>query len=267
MLNEVLNEITINEGEFVGSQDQWLFTLAGLDISWTDIKVTAINDSIETALNSYEVPQNNGRGFLSYFKRGRQITLTVYIRGDTRELFQQNLDNFRKACFTTNAIFDDKRTGSIRRIIVNCTSSPMAFQHYNTDFLRIEVNFTSLEPFNYNTDYQSTDIFSVTASFREEISTLWTARSDVIVYIIFTTSSSTNVKLQIWNNEIEINRQFIDWDILKIDWEAKRVLVWTTEVDYNGVFPFMDSWVNFFDFTINGTFQADILILNQKNYV
>ena len=73
--------------------------------------------------------------------------------------------------------------------------------------------------------------------------------------------------MKIWDDEIIVDHAFSNNDILKIDWENKRVYVNDVEIDYSWIFPFMTSWTNFFNFTIDWTFVCDVLILNKKNYV
>lgn len=266
-MNEIINDREMNEIWVFWTNTQWILTLDWLDLSWINIKATNIQDWIETDLSSFNTPQNNWRGFLSYYKRWRKISMTVYIKWETESEFISNLDNFRKACFKEQVFLDWKKNWKIRRIKVNCISNPQDFQHYNIDFLKVNVVFTSLEPFWYNIDYQSTNIFSQSSSFQEEITSVWNARADTIAYIIFWNTNSTQVKMKVWENEIIIDNQFSNWDILKIDSEKKRVYIWEDIIDYNWVFPYMESWTNFFNFTINWDFVCDVLVLNKKNYV
>lgn len=262
-----INTVAINSWKLPRAIASGVLTLNWLDIATWDIKATNIQDDTIVNVSWYDIPQNNWRGFLSNFKRWRQIKMTVYIKWANQTEFIANLDAFRKACFTPNAVLDWKKDWIIRRIKVNCTANPQIFNHYNLDFLRMEVSFESLEPFWYRLDSQSTSIFAQTASFQEEITSIWTAQSDVVSYILFWNTNSTQVKMKIWEYEIIINHTFANNDILKIDWEWKRVYVNDTVVDYSWIFPFMSPWTNFFTFTMNGTFTCDVLILNKKNYV
>lgn len=261
------NTLTLNSWEAPTTASQGVLTLNGLDIATWDIKATNIQDNAITNLSSYNIPQNHWRGFLSYFKRWRTISMTVYIKWSNESDFISNLDIFRKACFTENAVLDWKRDGVIRRIKVNCSSNPQSFQHYNIDFLRVDVTFESLDPFWYKLDNQSTNISAQTSSFQEEITAIWTAQSEVVSYLLFAATDTTQVKLKIWDDEIIVDHTFVDNDILKIDGENKRIFVNETEIDYSWIFPFMVAWTNFFTFTINWTFTCDALILNKKNYV
>ena len=218
-------------------------------------------------MSAYDIPQNNGRGFLSYFNRGRQISMTIYVKWVSESDFIQKVDSLRKVCYTPNALLDWKRNGEVRRIKVSCTSFPQNFQHYNKDWISFDVSFTALDPFWYKLDNQSTSIFWQTGNFQEEITSDGTAESEIISYIIFQNTNTTQVKMKVWDEEIIVNHSFSDNDILKIDGEEKRVFVWNTEIDYDGIFPTLKQGTNFFNFTINGTFSADITILNKKNYI
>lgn len=268
MLNTfALNTQPLNVWPVPSILSQWILTLDGLDLSTWDIKATNIQDDAIANLSSYDIPQDHWRGFLSYFKRWRSISMMVYIKWSDASAFQTNLDNFRKSCFTKNAILDWKRDGVIRRIKVNCTSNPQIFQHYNIDFLKVQVAFECLEPFWYELNNQSTSIFWATASFLEEITNQWTAQSNVVAYVMFWSTNSTEVKMKIWDDEITISQSFSNNDILKIDGENKIVTLNDSQIDYSWIFPFMSVWNNVFNFTINWTFSCDVLILNKINYV
>lgn len=262
-----LNTLPVNSWEIPVTAAAWILSINWFDLANANVKATNISDNAIANVSSYDIPQNHWKGFLSYFKRGRTISMTVYIKWDSVSDFQERLDAFRKACFTKNAFLDWKRDDVVRRIKVNCTSNPQSFDHYNIDFLRVQVTFVALEPFWYKLDNQSTSIFNQSSSFQEEITNIWTAQSNVVAYVLFWTTNTTQVKMKIWDDEITIDHSFSNNDILKIDWEKKRVIVWTTEIDYSWIFPFMIAWTNFFEFTINGTFTCDVLILNKKNYV
>ena len=268
MLNlNPINTAPLNSWGIPWTASQGVLTLNWLDISSGDIITSNIQDSPEVDLTWYNNPQNHWMGLLSYFKRARTISMTVFVKWSNETNFLKNLDSFRKACFTKNATLDWKRDGVIRRIKVNCTSNPQVFEHYNVNFARFNITFTSFDPFWYKIDYQSTSISGKSATFQEEITNQGTAQSDVKAYILFWSTNTTEVKLKINEDEITVTHSFSDNDILLIDWENKRVYVWETSVDYSGIFPYMWNWSNFFTFTIDGTFTCDALVINRKNYV
>lgn len=268
----MLNTSPLNTSPLVGSSSattatQGILTINGLCVSEGAYSLIDITDSPASKVSSYDIPQNHGKGFLSYFNRGRSFSITVFITGTDKNDFIKNLDAFRKACYTKNSVAEWKYDDEIRTTEVLCTSSPQTFKHYNINYMQVTVNFTILKPFWTKLSKQSTSIFAQTSSFKEEISNLGTAQSDMVVYILFQNTNTTQVKLKVWENEIIIDHTFANNDILKIDGVNKRVYVWVNLVDYSGIFPFMDPGTNFFDFTINWTFLADVLVLNDKNYV
>lgn len=262
-----LNKLTINNSLAPWSVIQGLLSINGLDIATGDIKVTNISDSAESQLSAFDNPQTNGRGFLSFFNRWRNLSMTVYIKWTDRQNLIENIDLLRKNCYTPQVNLDWKIDWEIRRIKVNCTSFPETFNHYTVDWIKLDVWFTTLEPFWYKIDNQSTSINWQTADFREEITNQWTAVSQIVAYIIFQNSDTTELKMKVGDQEIILDETFSDNDIIKIDGEHKQVLLNNVLIDYSWIFPELKQWTNFFDFTINGTFTADVLILNKKNFI
>lgn len=268
MLNtNPLNTLAVNEINAPSSVAQGLLVIGGLDISSGSYGVTDIQDLPISDVSGYDIPQNNGKGFLSSFQRGRNITMNVYISWEDKNEFIKNLDAFKKACYTENTLLEWRYDDEIRKTKVNCVSNPSVFNNYNINFIEVKVSFVAYEPFWYKDSYQSTSVFSQTADFQEEISTIGTAESEVVAYILFWATNTTQVKMEIWENEIVIDHAFSDNDILKIDGENKRIYLWGQKLDYSGIFPYMSPGQNFFKFTINGTFTCDVLILNKKTYV
>lgn len=262
-----INTLAINKSLVPATAGQGLLSINWLDIASWNIKATNISDNAEAQLSAYDIPQNNGRGFLSYFNRWRNITMTVYVKWEDKQDLIKNIDLLRKNCFKEQSILDWKIDGEIRRIKVNCTSFPQTFNHYNIDWIKLEIWFTCLDPFWYKIDNQSTSIFWKTETFREEITNEGTAESEVTAYFIFGATDTTELKMKVWDEEIIINESLNDNDIVKIDGENKEVLINEVSVDYDGIFPQMKQWTNFFDFTINWTFIVDVIILNKKNFV
>lgn len=262
-----INKLTINKSLVPTSAAQGLLSINGLDIATGNIKATNISDSAESQLSAYDIPQNNGRGFLSFFNRWRNITMTVYVKWNDKADFIANIDLLRKNCYTKNSILDWKIDWEIRRIRVNCSSFPQTFNHYNIDWIKLEIWFTCLDPFWYKIDNQSTSIFQKTESFREEITNQWTATSEINAYFIFGATDTTELKMKVWDEEIILNYNFSWNEIVKIDGENKLVLVNDVSVDYSWIFPELKQWTNFFDFTIDWTFIVDVFILNKKNFV
>lgn len=264
-----LNNWSLNSANVPTSIEQDDFVINWFSISNENIKTFFFDDNAQVNLSASSRPQSDWSIFLSNFKEWRQIRLWVYIKWSDKSDFQSKLDELRKNIFKKNIFLDVKTDGAIRRIKVNCISSPKTLQHYNITFLRVEITFQALEPYWYLLQNQSTAIDNVTETFQEEITPIWTAPSDISAYIIFASASWTNqVKMKVWDeNELIIDHSFSENDILRIDWENSKVFVNEIEVNYSGIFPIMEVWTNFFTFTINWTFTANVLILNKINYV
>ena len=220
-------------------------------------------------LQTFNIPTEDGKGFLGYYKRGKNITLKLTIKESTTALFQTRLDNLRRELFKEESLLDIKVNGTIRRIKVNCVSAPKILEHYNITFIQMEIAFQTLESFFYEIWKQSSIFQSKTASFDEDITNQGTDITFPVVYIQFKTwlSSVTSTAFTINSNTLTISETINDNDVIIIDWEEKTVTINWTEVDYSGVFPFMWTTLNAFNFTINGTWEADFTVLNKINYV
>jgi len=239
------------------------FSLCDNWISIKNLKFWAINE-----INSFNRPLVAWRWLLSSFRRWRSISFTVIIKWDTVEDFVKKLDAFRKAVYTEEAYFDRKVWWKIRRIKVNCKTAPVNFEHYNTNWGKFDVTLDSLEESEYEVWYESKFFEQRTQSFREEITNKWTDITYPLVYFFFKTASWVNdVKLKVWDREIEVNEAISDWDTLIFNNDEMLTTLNWTEVEWDWDIPFLENWSNFVDFTINWTFEVDILVLYKTKYV
>lgn len=235
------------------------------------IRTFDFDDSNDLDIKTYDFPRRDWRGLLWYYKRGRNIKFWIYIKGDDAEDFQNRLDELRKNLFKEDVYLEKKVNWIIRRIKVQCTSNPLSFKHYNSNFLKTEINLLALEPFWYEIWYESHEFIWKTASFSSTIENGGTDVTDPIITILFKTwlSGVTSVAFSIWDNEISLTENIIDSDVLQINCETKEVLLNWISQDYDegAVFPEMGLDTNIIDFTIPWTWTADIIIINKKNYV
>jgi len=269
MLNEsTLNSTTLASWSVPATASLDDVVINNLWLQNAYISVANIQDDTITEVSSFDNPQIDGRGFLSNFKRGREISMQVTIKGDSEADFLSRLDWFRKEIYKEESTLSWMRADwEYRKIKVNCTSNPKIFNHYNLTFLTMDLTFESLEPFWYKDSYQSANITWKTTNFSEEITNEGIARTDPNIYMIFNTATVTAFNIELWDNTITITETITDWDIIYINWEEKTVELNGTEIDYSWTFPEMTIGSNFFNYTITGTFNLDTIILNRKNYV
>lgn len=264
----VLNEETLNTWPVPVEATTESIAINSLWLVNSNYVVHSISDNVDTELNDFNIPQNNWKWFLSYFKRQRQISLKITIIWSNENDFITLFDNLRKECYKEEStLYWKKWDWERRQIKVNCTSFPRNFEHFNINFLECEIWFTALEPFWYESSRQSRSLSNKTADFSEEISNQWTDVSEPIVYLLFNTATVTDLSLELWENTIWITESITDWDIIIIDSENKKVWKNTSELDYTWTFPIMWTWSNFFNFDITWTFDTNVLILNKRNYV
>jgi len=217
----------------------------------------------------FDYPKTNWRGLLWYFNRGKKITLKTIIKWSSSSDFQARLDDLRKNIFKSEVNLDIKVDWVIRRIKVNCLSAPKIVNYFNITFLEVNIVFETLEPFFYELSNQTSTYLSKTTSFDEYIVNEWTTVSDPRIYFNFKTwiSWTTSVALTIWDNTITINETISDNDALVVNGLEKTVKLNDVDVDYDWVFPFLNTDWNALNFVINWTFEVDINVINKINYV
>lgn len=266
-----INGLELGTGTLPVTLAQEDIVIAGLWISNANYRVYSIDDDVITNVNAYDIPQNHGRGFLSNFKRGREIKFWIWVSWSSVSDFRTKLDALRKACYTPNAVLDMRVNGKIRRIKVNCTAAPNVWKHYNINFLKLEISFSSLESFWYELDTQATTSWNQTANFRLGVDNQGSAPSIPLIYVFFTAGASvTSVSVTANGYTITITWTFVSGDILRIGWgegSTKKVYKNEVLVDYDGIFPTLEAGQNFFDFAFVWTFAGSALVLNKVQYV
>lgn len=266
--NDLINFQSINTWQIPVSANIQNIQIWSLGLSISPYIASYVNDSIDTEINDFMIPQNNGRGLLSYFKRSRQISIDITIQWNTKEEFIQNMDRLRGECFKPENILYYKRGELARRQIkVTCLSFPENYEHYNLTFLKTSISFIALEPFWYEETRQSTSIDIRNASFVEEITNKWTDVSQPIIYMVVQTGEITNTTITVWNKVLEITQTLIAWDVLIINSEDLLIEYNGVNIDYSWEFPEMEKGANFFNFNLTWTFELKTLVLNKINFV
>lgn len=250
----------------ISTQDNIIIN--GFSLQNSNIITSTVWEDNIVNFESFNAPKSNGRGLLWYYFRWKTINLKTTIKGVDSEDFQQRLDNLRKNVFKSEVNLDIKVNWIIRRIKVSWIKSPKILEHYNINFLQINISLETLEPFFYLLNSQNSSYLLQTSSFQEEITNEGTAEADLITYIIFATVSWANeIIINIWDNTITISETINSNDVVIVNWEDKTVKINDIEVDYLGTFPMIKTDVNPIYFTINWTWTADITVLNKINYV
>lgn len=265
---------TLNSQVFAGwnpliTAEQDNIVVNGFSLQNEFICTSLLNEWNIIDFTHFDYPKNNWRGLLWYFNRGKKISLNIFLKWDSISDFQTRLDNLRKNIFKKEINLDIKVDWVIRRIKVNCLSAPKNLRNYNITFLELDLEFETLEPFFYELSNQTSTYLSKTTSFDEYIVNEWTTVSEPRIYLNFSTwiSWTNSISITIWDNTISLSETINNNDALVINWQDKTVKINNIDVDYDWVFPFLDTDWNAINFTINWTFSVDINIINKINYV
>jgi len=263
-----------NKTAFWGWQPLWITLQDDIAVNgfWLQneyISTRKIYEKNKLDSSSFEFPRRDWKWLLWYYKRWKTINLDITIRWDNEQDFRDRIDELRKNIFQEEVHLDWRVNWVIRRIKVICNWNPLTFNNYNITFLKTSISFETMEPFWYNIGYQSQSFIWKSSSFLSTLENDWTDVTDPLVTLLFKTSLSwvDEIKFNIWENEIILNETINDEDVVEINSETKEVFINSIIKDYDWVFPEMVVWTSVIEFTINWTFECDIIIINRKNYV
>lgn len=251
-----------------GSSDAIVFDGYGLQNA--NIITSNINydDLLSIELNSFKYPRENGGGVLSKFYRGREIKLEITVKSDTGQNFNTLMDTVKKNLRKTEGYLSILVNTERRRIKATCTKFDTKREYYNITFCKIDVTFTTLEPFFYAETKQSYNFLGKTGTFSEEVTNLGSTDSLPVFYHIFGAGSAvTNVAFTAFSRTLSIANTFAANDILIIDAVNKSVTKNGVEIDYTGAFPVFPPGSNPFTTSYTGTVLADVTLIQDKNYL
>ena len=249
--------------------DQDSIAINGLWLQNQAYKISNLNFETTTDLETYSKPLRNWVGFLSNYKRIKNISFKVSVTWQDRNDFINKVDDLRKYIYWQNVNIDIKfKDWEVRRIVWNCNNAPVSLEHYNINWWEFEISFTTLEPFFHKLNNQVRTKTWLSANFREEITAQGTAESELTIYMFFKTGLSwvNEISLTDQRKTITINESIVDNDILVINWLDRSVKLNWVEVDYDGEFLDIFPNTNFIDIAINGTWSADFIFVNKINY-
>lgn len=219
-------------------------------------------------LNTFNFPRDNGGGVLTKYYRGRDIKLRITLVESTASAFNTLIDNFKTALRTTEGNLDIKVNDEVRRIKATLTDIVFKKEHYNINFVNVDITFRSVEPFFYATTSQTSTFEGKTVTFDEEVTNTGSAESDPQFYFIFgATTATTVVSITAFSRTISVTNTFASGDILIVNSDTKSVTKNGVEIDYSGIFPIFSPGLCSFNVAFTGTTLADVSLILAKNYL
>lgn len=220
--------------------------------------------------NTFDIPQDHWKGFLSKFWREKTILIKWIIKENTQTALENRIDDIKKNLRINEWNLKYKMWDwSYRQITASVVDMRFDKQFYNISWMPFEFEFKANEPFWYNINNEQKLYENVSASpFLEEITLDWNEISKPQVFLTFSSATSvTSISININNRTLTWTWTISAWDYLSIDCLNKIVQKNWTNQDYTWTFPNLIPWVNPITFTIDGTFTCDISAIYRLNYI
>lgn len=234
------------------------------------ISSTSFDNWNSISSDTYSNPLTDLWWELNYFFREKIVRFTWSIKADTAELFNNKIDEFKKILWQNNKNLDIKVNWTIRRAKASCINLNSMFErkHYNITWMPFVLEFRVVAGFFKELTKQSQGFIWLTAWFIEEITNRGSIRTNPTLNILInSTTWSDEIVFWIWEDEITINESLNDSDIILIDCEEKTVKINNIEVDYTGVFPILEVWVNSYTIAINWTVNYNTTLSYFNNFI
>lgn len=227
------------------------------------------NNGSSLELNNFDIPNDDGEGNNSYFYRSKEIAVKGMLKANTAEELQEIRDEFKMFLSKQNQILQINFNGQIRKANAFVLGLEGLFEdkHYNINWIPFEIRFQILS--GYWEDIRSTSITyeSITTNLLEEIVNNGTFKTDPKIILNFSSATVSGVNITVNNSEISITETIKNGDLLIIDSAEKTVTLNGSVIDFDGVFPTLETGANSILVDIDGTFTVDVSILYVKRFI
>jgi len=220
--------------------------------------------------NSFAIPQNDGKWFISKFDRNKNIIIRGHIiASDEEELFNLTRE-IKTNAYVNNAILKYKNVwlDKFLQITWNTVSFEMPRQHYNITHSPYIIQFETTDAYFHEKNEFSSIYESQTSNIAGEETNTWSAETKPILYLAFSSwiSGVTSISFTVNSTTITISETISDNDLLVIDCRNFEVLLNNVITEYTWTFPEFGTWTNFFTISINGTYTVDAIVNYRINY-
>lgn len=242
----------------------------GLQNSKIIVSKFNVDDTPDVDYSDVPTARADGVTFLSKYWRKRKITVSGYIKDDTKALLDAAMDTAKRNLRKSDAIFRYKiGDDSFRQVLATMTSIKFSREHYHVTHCPFSIEFETSEPFIYNSVLDTSLLETVTTSpIVTEIYNDGSEVSQPQIYLIFNSSVAvTSVSFNLGGRTIAISETIATNDVILIDSLNKIVTINGVLKDYTGTFPILDIGTNILTFTVNGTFSMDISMLYRRNFL
>ena len=176
------------------------------------------------------------------------------------------IDTLRSEIFEENQTLFFEINWIKRKVVINCVWNPLNFNNYNITFLKTSL---TLEYDDFVTDLTSNNIVFTdkTSNFIANLDNKGTQRSQLeIIYVFWTWANLTALEIIDWDNIFSITENFVDWDVLMINWKTKKITKNWLIIDFDWELLWLENEWSRFDFNFTWNVKADVFILNDIKY-
>ena len=216
--------------------------------NWTTTRVKSCNsdDLWKVDLESFNYALQDWGWVLWRYFRTQTINIVLSISESSEERLCALMDEIKFQCSAIQAPLRIKSSWIVREWTATCTEIKFNKKAYNIDWLwDVQLTFKCQNPFSHALKPSTLNITSQTWLYKYAIWYLWRADSFFSLSIAIESSWTYEIYYKLnWFKLWIASASYSAWDIIKFDWESKKVTVNWTEVEYNGSFRPLKYWDN-----------------------
>lgn len=245
----------------------WKFSFSGFSLDSENILVTDFQGLHSAGASDFSDVGNiggDGGKFVSRYWRKKTFTISWILKAKTAEKLENLIDNFKKSFNEKEGFFRWKSVGGVyREILATASSIEFDRRNYHITF----VPFTLILQANSVYWREKTNIkkFSESWRFVAEITTDGNVATQMQIIAIVKSGNMESLSMERNGKKLQINTA--DKQNILIDTEKKWVKMDGKLSDYSGVHFDLQPWRNEIIFDFVGSFEADIYIKYDTNYL
>lgn len=208
---------------------------------------------------------SDGGKFLSRYWRKKTFTISGILKAKTPEKLDSLIDNFKKSFNEKEGIFRWRNVGGEYREIA-ATASAIEFErkHYHITFVPFVLTLVANDV--YWRAWTRIEKYSESGKFTAEIACEGNVGSEMEIIILIKSGNITKITAQKNGKKISIENPENKKNIF-INTKNKTVKIDGKISDYSGVHFGLNPWKNEIIFDFVGTFEADIFVKYDTNYL
>lgn len=167
-----------------------------------------------------------------------------------------------------SGIFKYKTQTVYRQITATNTQVDFPRQHYHTDFSPFLLTLETTDEYWKLANNASSTFEGQTASLTDAVNVSGNAPTFPKMYLVFNTATSvTSISFACNDRTITLSQAISAGEVVILNGVDRTVTVDGVQKTYTGTFPKFESGENYFDVTIDGTFDVDMVFVYPVMYL